>query len=103
MFTSWHSTDSDRDCNQVGYIVEKVVDKLLNEEDIEIVVDVKILAAKKAQSHSLNRTGYKDGELSNPKVHIVENSSKESTKVLSDHGSLAMLRGGKTSTWKHSP
>ncbi|XP_070053917.1 DUF724 domain-containing protein 7-like isoform X4 [Nicotiana tomentosiformis] len=87
-----HSTDID--CSKQGD-VEKVVDRELNEEDIG-TVDVGILAAKNPGVHSLKRTGDKDGELSDPKVQTVEESSKESTKNLSDHGSLTVLQGVET-------
>ncbi|XP_009629890.1 DUF724 domain-containing protein 6-like isoform X2 [Nicotiana tomentosiformis] len=59
----------DRDCSKQGD-VENVINRELNEED-------------------------KDGELIDPKVKMVEDSVKESTKNLSDHGKLAVLEGGR--------
>ncbi|XP_019231673.1 PREDICTED: DUF724 domain-containing protein 6-like isoform X1 [Nicotiana attenuata] len=57
----------DRDCSKQGD-VENVINRELNEED-------------------------KDEELIDPKVKMVEDSVKGSTKNLSDHGKLAVLEG----------
>ncbi|XP_016479982.2 DUF724 domain-containing protein 10 isoform X1 [Nicotiana tabacum] len=87
-----HATDID--CSKQGD-VEKIVDRELNEEDIG-TVDVGVLAAKNPGVHSLKGTGDEDGEISDPKVQTVEESSKESTKNLSDDGSLTELQGVET-------
>ncbi|KAJ8535854.1 hypothetical protein K7X08_034255 [Anisodus acutangulus] len=86
--SSTEITRSSGDCNDLG--IEKGVDRELTKEDIENVVDVGILAPC---VHSLQRTGDKDGKLSDSEFQIVEGTREKSTVDLSARRSFAVPPG----------
>ncbi|XP_059303092.1 DUF724 domain-containing protein 7-like isoform X1 [Lycium ferocissimum] len=85
--SSTEITRSSGDCNK---LVEEGVDRELNKEDIENVVDVGILAPC---VRSLKRTRDEDGKQSDSKFQIVEGTRERSTVDLSAHRSLAVPPG----------
>ncbi|XP_060205898.1 DUF724 domain-containing protein 6-like isoform X3 [Lycium barbarum] len=80
-------TRSSGNCNK---LVEEGVDRELNKEDIENVVDVGILAPC---VRSLKRTRDEDGKQGDSKFQIVEGTRERSTVDQSAHRSLAVPPG----------